>query len=110
MNEYRAYDPLNKVFKYYTLKELAGEDKFGFDTDYEAIQSGFDNWKWDLWTGQKDKRGVKIYANDIIDAPHCGRQTIVFGEPYNAAFCVGNVLLGVIDSSDIMVVGNIYAN
>jgi hypothetical protein len=39
--KFRAWDDFNKVMKFYTLKQLADEDLFGYDTEYEAIQSGY---------------------------------------------------------------------
>lgn len=61
------------------------------------------------FTGQKDVEENEIYENDKIDAPgHCGIETVIYGLPFNAAFCVGNILLGVIDSTDIKVIGHSY--
>lgn len=63
--KFRAWDGYNKAVKYYTLKELAQFDKFGYDTEFEAIQSGFDNWIWLQYTRLKDKNGKEIYEGDI---------------------------------------------
>jgi len=65
--KFRAWDNHNKVMKIYSLKELAGEDKFGYDTEFEAIQSGFDNWIWMQFTGLKDKNGKEICEGDIVE-------------------------------------------
>lgn len=117
--KFRAWDDYNKVMKCYTLKELADEDKFGYETEHEVIQSGFDNWKWSQFTGLKDRAGKEIYEGDFIMAPnHCGLGQVEFGTDFNGCWVVkehgqpnrGAQLLGVIDESDIEVVGNIYEN
>lgn len=53
--------------KHYTLAQLAGEDKFTYDTEVEAIQSGFDNWHWMQSLGIYDQNNNEIFEGDIIE-------------------------------------------
>lgn len=81
--EFRAWDDHNKVMKFYTLKQLADEDKFNYDTEFEAIQSGFDNWKWMQYTGLKDKNKIKIYEGDIVN---CGMRMYEVAIDFNGYY------------------------
>lgn len=75
--KFRAWDDFNKVMKYYTLEQLAGHDQFGVDTEYEAIQSGFNNWKWMQWVGLKDRIGKEIYEGDLLQHPSTNKLVLV---------------------------------
>lgn len=67
--KFRAWDNHNKVMKYYTLEQLAGHDQFSCDTEFEAIQSGFNNWQWMQGLGLPDRTGIEIYDGDILQHP-----------------------------------------
>lgn len=62
---FRAWDALNKVMKQFTLKELVNDDKFNYITEFEAVQSGYDNWIWMQFTGQVYE-GVWLFEGDIV--------------------------------------------
>lgn len=112
--KFRAWDGHNKVMKFYTLKELAGEDKFSYDTEVEAIQSGFDNWEWMLSTGLNDKKGKEIYDGDIVRIDYKDNRyepvvTTIIWDAKGAAFNVGSGSVSEVSWSH-EVVGNIHEN
>lgn len=79
---------------------LVGEKQTWFH-DFELLE----------YIGHADKNGKEIYKKDIVDAPgHFGIGVVEYGEGIAAAFTVNNQLIGVVDSSDIEVIGNLYQN
>lgn len=112
--KFRAWDDYNKVMKLFTLKQLVDEDIFNYITEFEAVQSGFDNWKWMQFTGLKDKNGKEISEGDIIKSD--------YGFTYKVIWSTGSFKLrgtgrtkststwSINHVDSLSIIGNIYEN
>lgn len=62
----KAWDRYNKVWiGPYTLKQLASDDQFNYDTEVHAICSKFEDFDWVEFIGPKDCKGNEICEGDL---------------------------------------------
>ncbi len=109
----RAWDRHNKVWiGPYTLKQLASDDQFNYDTEVHPVSSRFEDFDWVEYAGVKDRQGKEIWEGDILgldDPEDTSRAFVVF---HQGAFKLRLVQYPTFfaDDWDWVVIGNIYEN
>lgn len=69
--KYKFWDKHNKVWAGpYTLKQLADEDQFSFDREYQPICSKWEWFECVEYIGRKDRLGSEIWEGDIVRINH----------------------------------------
>ena len=113
-------------FRYWdsVLKMMVYSDEYSYTNNLQGLESFFRNAKNYAfennvmqWTGMYDKRSIEIYDGDIINFYFDGynERSIVFFDRGFSVHAYNNdpgyePFIGIVDPSDIEIIGNIYKN